>query len=152
MSCSICHQISGHAPDCRDGLAERQGDHEDLRDRVDRLEQKVEQLSASVLDYAHLRKLYAESRDYVGTLERERDDLVEADRRNTAEQNQLDALVERMRPVYEAAKRMRAAIPCSEASEMRDRGFHATTCDLVDEVDRAIAAEGSTPPPYRGNP
>jgi len=151
VSCAICNYITGHAPDCREGLADRAADQEDLRERLDALEEKVIRLEGAVLDYAHLKKLYAESRDYVRTLERERDELVEVARRNGEEIDRFDALVERMRPVYEAAKRERVSIPCATATEMRERGFHAATCDLVEEVDRAVAAEpGSTP--YRGSP
>lgn len=48
-------------------------------------------------DYAHLRRLYAGSRDYVRTLERERDDLVAASSRDVAEINRLDAEIEALR-------------------------------------------------------
>ena len=48
-------------------------------------------------DYASLQRLYAESRDYVDTLERERDALVETMRRNTSEIDRLDAEVEALR-------------------------------------------------------
>ncbi len=48
-------------------------------------------------DHVHLKRLYAESRDYVGALERERDALVEASRRDVAEIDRLDAEVEALR-------------------------------------------------------
>lgn len=48
-------------------------------------------------DYAHLRRIYAESRDYVATLTGERDELVETMRRNTAEIDRLDAEVESLK-------------------------------------------------------
>lgn len=97
MSCSICSHITGHAPDCVQGLADRQRDQDDLGARVVALEEKIDRLEGMVLDYAHLKKLYAESRDYVKTLEQERDDLIEANRRNVAENNQLDVAVEKLR-------------------------------------------------------
>ena len=84
----------------------------------------------------HLKRLYAESRDYVAVLERERDALVAAANQSVVEQDRLDAAVERMRPVYEAAKAVRNRLPESAG-------------DLADAVDRAIAAEAT---PYRGTP
>jgi hypothetical protein len=48
-------------------------------------------------DHAHLRRLYAESRDYVGALQRERDELVVASRRDGAEIDRLEAEVEALR-------------------------------------------------------
>jgi hypothetical protein len=54
-------------------------------------------LRAKEQDHAHLRRLYVESRDYVGTLERERDALVEASRRDVAAISRLEAEVEAMK-------------------------------------------------------
>lgn len=99
------------------------------------------------VDHAHLKTLYAESRDYVRTLTDERDALVGASRRNVTEIDRLDTEVERMRPVYEAAKLSRQSIPC-DAEEMRIRKFHPASCDLVEAVDRALAAE-TQKTPYR---
>lgn len=48
------------------------------------------------IDHAHLQRLYKESRDYVATLERERDDLVVANKRRVVETNWLDARVEQL--------------------------------------------------------
>ena len=96
----------------------------------------------------HLKRLYAESRDYVATLERERDALVVAANQSVGEHNQLDAEVALLRPVYAAAKRVRESLPAS-AGELRDRAFRPATVDLIDAVDRAIAAEST---PYRGAP
>jgi hypothetical protein len=48
-------------------------------------------------DHAHLLRLYAESRDYVGALQRERDALVEASRRDVAEISRLEDEVEALR-------------------------------------------------------
>ena len=98
-------------------------------------------------DYAKLTTLYTESREYVRTLTDERDTLVESSRRSVMEHDKLDAEVERTRPVYEAAKLFRQSIPCG-ADEMRERSFHPASCDLVEAVDRAIAAEAKTDP-YR---
>lgn len=60
MSCTVCHHITGHAADCAHGLAERAADQDDLRARVEALENKVDQLTDRIVDYAHLKKLYAE--------------------------------------------------------------------------------------------
>ena len=136
MSCQQCSYITGHDPQCSHYHEDRQRDQDDLRARIDGLESRLDQLEKLVLDYAHLKKLYGESRDYVGALTRERDDLVEASKRGVAEQDRLDALVERMRPVYEAAKAVRSRLPASAG-------------ELGDAVDRAIAAEST---PYRGAP
>lgn len=48
------------------------------------------------LDHKHLQRLYKESRDYVATLERERNDLVAGDKRRVVEMNCLDARVEQL--------------------------------------------------------
>ena len=48
-------------------------------------------------DYAHLQRLYAESYNYVGTLERERDELVEVLRRNGTEIDRLETEAEALR-------------------------------------------------------
>lgn len=174
MSCQICHQITGHAIDCRYFHEDVAAEQRSLSERMEELERSHERNFAELkhllmtqrmsagadpmpgetppgatTDYAHLMRLYRESRDYVRALERERDDLVEAGKRHVAEVDQLDAEVERMRPVYEAAKRMRASVPC-DAPEMRERKFHATTCDLVEAVDRAIESEPKHVGPYRG--
>jgi len=125
-------------------LTERQ---DDLNKRVSALEEKLDFLTKRVLDYVQLKKLYDESRDYVRQLIDERDDLIEANKQHVAEVNTLDAEIERMRPVYEAAKLSRQSIPC-DAAELRERSFHPSTCDLVEAVDRAIAAEPKTSP-YR---
>lgn len=97
MSCSLCHYITGHDPSCRHYQEEAAQDHAELRTRVEALEQKVEQLVDRVTDYAHLKKLYADSRDYVKTLVDERDDLVEANRKLTAQNDRLDGMVDKLR-------------------------------------------------------
>ena len=102
MSCTVCHYITGHDPDCRHYHEDHQREQDDLRTRIDDLETRIDQLEKSVLDYAHLKKLYGESRDYVRTLEGERDDLVEASKRGVAAQDRLDAEVERLRGVQVA--------------------------------------------------
>ena len=102
-------------------------------------------------DLVHLRRLYAESRDYVSTLVRERDDLVASGNKSVIEIDRLDAEVERMRLLYVAAKRLRENVPCATADEMRERGFHATTCYLVEVIDQLLATE-LTASPYRGSP
>jgi hypothetical protein len=87
-----------------------------------------------------------------GTLERERDELVEASKRSVAEQDRLYAEVERMRPVYEAAKIVRATLPASVA-ELRERRFHSAIVDLAAAVERAIEADfDASFSPYRGSP
>ena len=135
--CSCCGQLTSP-------LMQR---NEELAKRVAAVEEKVDQLTKRVVDYAHLKKLYDESRQYIRALEGERDDLIEAAKRHVADVNELDAELLRMRPVYEAAKRERLAIPC-DAAEMRERSFHPASCDLVEAVDRAIAVEAQTTP-YR---
>ena len=69
-------------------------------------------------DHEHLRRLYADSRDYVATLERERDDLVIANRQRTGEVNQLDARVDQL----EIA--LSEALAEWESSEYRGRRAH----------------------------
>ena len=102
-------------------------------------------------DLKHLRHLYAESRDYVSTLKRELDELVDSGNKSVVEIDRLDAEVERMRLLYVAAKRLRENVPCATADEMRERGFHATTCYLVEVIDLLLASE-PTASPYRGSP
>ena len=102
-------------------------------------------------DLTHLRRLYAESRDYVSTLVRERDELVASGNKSVIEIDRLDAEVERMRLLYVAAKRLRENVPCATANEMRERGFHATTCYLVEVIDQLLASEPVSSP-YRGTP
>jgi len=121
--------------------------HEDLVERIAVVEEKLDQLTKRVVDYAQLKQLYEESRQYVRALTDERDALIEAAKRHVAEMNALDQEVQRMLPVYEAAKQSRQSIPC-DAAEMRERSFHPASCDLVEAVDRAIAAEAKTTP-YR---
>lgn len=158
MSCSTCHFISGHDPSCRHFHEDAAAEQSALRERVEALERSLADLRRLVEtrllgpDQAHLMRLYAESRDYVRALERERDDLVEAAKQHVIEVDQLDTLVERMRPVYEAAKQVRASTPVATAAEMRDRGFHATSCDLIEAVDRAVASEPTSAGPYREKP
>lgn len=58
----------------------------------------VEQKTADLeRDLAHLRRLYAESRDYVRALEGERDALIEAGRQDVAEIDRLDVVVGKLR-------------------------------------------------------
>ena len=102
-------------------------------------------------DLKHLRHLYAESRDYVSTLEREREELVASGNKGVIEIDRLDAEVERLRLLYAAAKLLRENVPCATANEMRERGFHATTCYLVEVIDQLLATEPTTSP-YRGSP
>lgn len=102
-------------------------------------------------DLVHLRRLYAESRDYVSTLERERHELVASGNKSVIEIDRLDAEVERMRLLYVEAKRLRENVPCATADEMRERGFHTTTCYLVEVIDLLLASE-PTASPYRGSP
>jgi hypothetical protein len=97
MSCSLCHYISGHDPSCRHYHEDAAQDQADLRSRVEALEQKVERLIDRITDYAHLKKLYADSRDYVQTLVGERDDLMNSNRRLVAHNNHLDAMIDRLR-------------------------------------------------------
>ena len=97
MSCSLCHHITGHDPSCRHYHEEAAQDQAELRSRVESLEEKVDQLIDRVTDYAHLKKLYADSRDYVRTLVGERDDLVEANRKLTAQNDRLDGMVDKLR-------------------------------------------------------
>lgn len=59
--------------------------------------QLTRDLRAKEQDHAHLQRIYAESRDYVGTLERERDELVEVSRRNGTEIDRLEAEAEALR-------------------------------------------------------
>ena len=143
MTCEHCHS-AGCAHCEASPLTQRHGH---LVKRVDAVEEQLDQLTKRVLDYAQLKKLYDESRDYVRTLIDERDAVIEANKQHVAEVNALDAEVERMRPVYEAAKLSRQSIPCN-AAEMRERSFHPASCDLVEAVDHAIAAEAQTSP-YR---
>ena len=96
MSCSLCHYITGHDPSCRHYHEETSQDHAELRTRLEALEQKVDQLVDRVTDYAHLKKLYADSRDYVQSLVRERDELAEANRKLTAQNNRLDVMVDKL--------------------------------------------------------
>jgi predicted nuclease with TOPRIM domain len=97
MSCTLCHYITGHDPSCRHYHEDAAQDQAELRTRLEALEQKVERLVDRVTDYEHLKKLYAESRDYVRTLEGERDDLVEANRKLTAQNDRLDGMVDKLR-------------------------------------------------------
>ena len=97
MSCSLCHYITGHDPSCRHYHEDAAQDHAELRTRLEALEQKVGQLVDRVTDYAHLKKLYADSRDYVQALVRERDDLVEANRRLVTQNDRLDVMVDKLR-------------------------------------------------------
>jgi predicted nuclease with TOPRIM domain len=124
------------------GLTQR---NEALTKRVAAVEEQLASLTKRVLDYADLLKMYNESRQYVRDLTEERDELVELSKKHTDEVNALEAELERMRPVYEAAKRERQSIPC-DAAEMRDRSFHPASCDLVEAVDRAIADETKITP------
>ena len=152
MSCQQCHYISGHDPTCRHFHEDRQQDQDDLRERIESLEIRIAQLEKLVGDHAHFRKLYAESRDYVQTLERERDELVDAAKLSVVEQDRLDAIVERLRPVYDAAKLVRASLPASVA-ELRERRFHASLVDLAAAVERANDADfNAALSPYRGAP
>jgi chromosome segregation ATPase len=121
--------------------------NDELTRRVAAVEEQLASLTQRVLDYAHLLKMYNESRQYVRDLTDERDELVELSKKHVDEVNALEAELERMRPVYEAAKRERQSIPCN-AAEMRERAFHPVSCDLVEAVDRAIAAEAKVTP-YR---
>lgn len=97
MSCSICHHITGHDPSCRHYHEDAAQDHVELRTRLEALEQKVERLVVRVTDYEHLKKLYADSRDYAQTLVRERDDLAEANRRLVTQNDRLDGMVDKLR-------------------------------------------------------
>lgn len=126
MSCTICNQITGHAADCPQGQVERAQDQEDLRQRVETLEQKVEQLTDRVLDYAHLKRLYAESRDYVRTLEGERDELLEANRRSGAEIDRLSDCLARVRDFLRGTSWAVA------------RGSSATDATAADFISRAL--------------
>ena len=97
MSCSICHHITGHDPSCRHYHEDAAQNHVELRTRLEALEQKVERLVDRVTDYEHLKKLYADSRDYAQTLVRERDDLAEANRRLVTQNDRLDGMVDKLR-------------------------------------------------------
>lgn len=97
-------------------------------------------LAPLALDYRHLKRLYCESRQYVDALERERDDLVEACNRGGAEQDRLDNLVDCMRPVYEAAKLVRARLPTDVADQHEDP-FYRAILGLTKTVEHAIKAE-----------
>lgn len=152
MSCQQCHYITGHDPTCRHFHEDRAHEQDDLRSRVDDHESRIAQLEKLVGEHTHLKKLYTESRDYVRTLERERDELVDAAKLSVVEQDRLDALVERLRPVYDAAKIVRASLPASVA-ELRERRFHASIVDLAAAVERAIEVDFNAAfSPYRGAP
>ena len=60
---------------------------------------KSRELEELELAHKHLTRLYAESREYVDTLTRERDALVEAAHRNVVEADWLDTELELMCPV-----------------------------------------------------
>ena len=68
------------------------------------------------------------------------DAALELARDAVAEVERLRTEVERMRPVYEAAKIVRARLPAS-AIELLDRVFRPAIVDLVDAVERAIATD-----------
>ena len=97
MSCSLCHYITGHDPSCRHYHEETAQDQAELRTRLEALEHKVDQLVDRVTDYAHLKKLYADSRDYVQTLVGERDELIEANRKLIAQNDRLDGMAGKLR-------------------------------------------------------
>jgi predicted nucleic acid-binding Zn-ribbon protein len=57
----------------------------------DRAQARLATLEQQLRDHDHLKRLYAESRDYVDTLTRERDQLVEVARRHVEELDAIDA-------------------------------------------------------------
>jgi predicted nuclease with TOPRIM domain len=130
MSCSHCHYITGHDPSCRHYHEEAAQDQAELRARLEALEQKVEQLVDRVTDYAHLKKLYAESRDYVSTLVDERDGLVDANRKLTAQNDRLDGMIDKLRNALVGARGFMIGV-----------AGRAETGSAVRELTNTMAAE-----------
>jgi len=64
------------------------------------------------IDHAHLQRLYKESREYVATLVRERDDLVEWNKRRVDEVNLSDARVEQLEATLAEALDIVTSVVC----------------------------------------
>ena len=91
---------------------------EDVIEASRRMTAAQKQLQA---DQDHLQRLYAESRDYVRALERERDDLVSAANRGVAEEDRLDAEVEQLREQLRIAEAVRDDARAASARNLEAR-------------------------------
>ena len=135
MSCSLCHYITGHDPSCRHFHEEAAQDQAELRTRLEALEQKVDQLVDRVTDYAHLKKLYANSRDYVQTLVGERDELIEANRKLTAQNDRLYGTADKLRNVLVSSRGVMLGV--AHQAEMSD--VRTALCEVAAELEHLLA-------------